>query len=254
MYSPDCYFVGEHLILEVYENFQLGYEPYTAFGEYSGSLRRPPISDGAEHCYRARITGRIPGTSFSQYRGTGQRCIVKEPIDTHPGCPILVDLDGDGFHLAGIEDAMRFDLNADGAAEELAWTAEGEGDAFLCRDGNGNGTIDDGRELFSQETPLATGERAQVAYVALAELDRPELGGNSDGFVGGEDAAFHELCVWVDGNHDALSQPWEVSSLSEAGIVRLGYDFLESRHRDEHDNLFRYKSQGWLVGPGAGHT
>lgn len=250
-YDDDCYFVGEHLILEAHENFQMGYEPYAAIGTFSGSVRTTPIGDGAEHCYRARITGRIPGTSFSQYRGSIQRCVVREPIDTHPGCPILIDLDMNGFHLAGVEEAVSFDLNADGFAERLAWTAEGEGDGFLCRDRNGNGTIDDGRELFSQETLLATGERAQVAYAALAELDRPELGGNSDGFVGGEDAAFHELCVWVDGNHDAVSQPWEVSSLSEAGIVRLGVDFRESRHRDAHDNLFRYMSQGWIVGPGG---
>jgi hypothetical protein len=53
---------------------------------------------------------------------------------------------------------------------------------------------------------------------------------------------FHDLCVWVDRNHDGASQTGEVYTLDQAGIVSLGYNYRTLRLVDPYGNLFRYIS------------
>ena len=131
-------------------------------------------------------------------------------------------------------------------------TAPGVRNAFLCLDRNHDGAINDGRELFGQVTPLANGQPAKIGYIALAELDQPAHGGNGDGFIGPEDAGYRDLCVWIDANHDGVSQPGEIMTLPEAGVVGLAYDYVETRRQeDSYGNLFRYKSKAWGATPQA---
>lgn len=40
-------------------------------------------------------------------------------------CPVLLDLDLDGFHLSGPDPAVRFDIDADGTPDQIAWTRAG---------------------------------------------------------------------------------------------------------------------------------
>jgi hypothetical protein len=62
--------------------------------------------------------------------------------------PLIVDTARDGYRLTSVENGVRFDLNADGVAEQVAWTGRDSDDAFLALDRNGNGRIDSGAELF----------------------------------------------------------------------------------------------------------
>jgi hypothetical protein len=162
-------------------------------------------------------------------------------------CPLLLDLDRNNFHLAGLDDAVLFDIDADGENEAIAWTQADQQDAFLCLDRNGNGRIDDGSELFGNHTPLRLiDSTAPNGYIALAELDAPSLGGTTDGFIDANDEVYGELCVWIDSNHNGISEAEELSSLAAAGVTRIGLSHSASRRTDQHGNELRYLGDAWI--------
>ncbi len=51
------------------------------------------------------------------------------------------------------------------------------------------------------------------------------------------------LRLWRDANHNGMSESGELHSLPSAGIERIGVEFRESRRRDAHGNVFRYRSK-----------
>ena len=161
------------------------------------------------------------------------------------GCPVVLDLDGDGFHFAGRGDPVAFDLDTDGAPESMTWTSAGEGDAFLVLDRNGDGAVNDGAELFGTSTPLADGGIAPNGYFALAEFDEAFLGGDGDQWISGSDLGYWQLQLWVDYNHNGLSEPEELQTLPEAGVSRIGLRYMRSERRDRHGNYLRFAGRAW---------
>jgi hypothetical protein len=174
------------------------------------------------------------------------RCYDKTPPTD---CPVLVDLDTNGFHLEGLSGAVLFDLNASGVPKYYSWTRAHGRDAFLCRDLDGNGHIENGQELFGTATVLLNGAKARHGYEALEELDLFSQGGNEDGRLTADDSSFQQLCVWADENHNGISDPGEVLSLEAAGVMELSYDFHETRRRDAYGNEFRYHATVTLKNP-----
>lgn len=178
-----------------------------------------------------------------------------EPEPTSPGgsnggSPIIIDLDRDQFHLTGLEDPVVFDIDADGDLEILSWTAAGTLDAFLVLDRNGNGSVDSGAELFGNYTPLLDGSTAANGYIPLAEFDLAAVGGNENGFIDPDDVIYQELRLWVDWNHDGLSEPGEFLTLADAGLIRIALQYRTSHRQDQHGNRFWYISRAWLVAGG----
>ena len=86
--------------------------------------------------------------------------------------PLTFDLDGDGLETVGIDpnNPILFDHDADGIRTASGWVSAD--DAFLVLDRDGNGTIDDGTELFGNSTPLDAGGTAVDGFDALARRDR----------------------------------------------------------------------------------
>jgi len=83
--------------------------------------------------------------------------------------PVAVDLDWDGVESVSREDGVYFDLNNDGVKEKTGWVASDDG--LLVMDRNDNGEIDNGGELFGDQTRFNDGTIAESGFEALSELD-----------------------------------------------------------------------------------
>jgi hypothetical protein len=151
--------------------------------------------------------------------------------------PILIDT-GRGraqYHLTSAENGVVFDIAANGEPVKIAWTRPDSDVAFLVLDRNGNRQIDNGLELFGSSTRLADGRRASNGFAALSEFDS-----NADDRIDATDAVFSRLRLWLDRNHNGVSEPRELESLRDNGIVSIGTSYTESSRYDQYGNWFRY--------------
>jgi len=168
-----------------------------------------------------------------------------------PECtsPLVVDLGGDGFSFGGPESAVAFDLLRAGVPLRLQWVTPDGNDAFLVQDLNDNGIGDDGAELFGNGTRLYFHSLglAPNGFVALAQYDDPELGGNDDGFISPADLVWRRLSLWLDADANGICDPAEMMALPHTLITRLETIPSEHRHYDAHGNHLRYRAQ-LLVG------
>ena len=150
--------------------------------------------------------------------------------------PIVLDLTGEGIELSPPEEGVQFDLNADGNPVYTGWV-KGANNAFLVRDVNHNGKIDDGSELFGTATLLKNGKRAANGFEALKDLDL-----NHDGVLNASDPAWRDLRLWFDRNQDGVSQPSELESLQAYGIQSLNLNYIELLEMDDYGNQTRERS------------
>ncbi|TPK32407.1 DUF5801 repeats-in-toxin domain-containing protein, partial [Mesorhizobium sp. B2-5-3] len=125
--------------------------------------------------------------------------------------PIILDLNHNGFAFSDLSHGVQFDINGDGAKDQIAWNTSNDG--MLAVDLNHDGKIDDGTELF---TPSFGGGKFASGAAALASLD-----GNHDGVIDHNDAAFSSLLIWKDANTNGASDAGELSHLADNGIVSI---------------------------------
>ena len=165
----------------------------------------------------------------------------------YPNCPLIVDTARDGYKLTSVDNGVRFDLNADGVAEQVAWTRRDSDDAFLALDRNGNGQIDDGSELFGNHTP-ARPDSPEITtpngFEALKFIESSAYGPSArNGVIDARDGAFSRLVLWRDLNHNGLSEPGELQPVSESGLEAINTEYKNSKRVDKNGNEFRQRSR-----------
>lgn len=149
--------------------------------------------------------------------------------------PIAIDLDGNGVKTVSHADGVSFDFDGDGNVETAGWIDRGDG--LLAMDRNGNGTIDNGGELFGQNSRLANGDSAQDGFQALAELDS-----NGDGVINASDEAWAKLVVWQDANQDGVSAQDELFTLDSLGISEISLSTQRGSGADAAGNVHALQS------------
>jgi hypothetical protein len=152
--------------------------------------------------------------------------------DAHKVDPLVINFSGNAAQLT--DQRFSFDLNADGNNEDISFV---QGGGFLALDRNGDGKINDGKELFGP----ATGN-------GFAELQMLDDDGNN--WIDENDAAYQRLLVLSKDNSgkDVLA----TLKQSNVGALYLGNVNSPFDIKDAQNNLqAKVVSSGvWLAEDG----
>lgn len=143
------------------------------------------------------------------------------------GTPIIIDTDGKGFHLTSVTDGVDFDFFGQGPLQ-VSWTAPGSTNGFLALPAS-DGLVHSAHELFGDVDGYPNG------FAKLAQYDS-----FSDGKIDSRDDIWPRLRVWIDANHDGVSQPEELHTLDEIGVRSISLQYVLSGYVDEYGNRFRF--------------
>jgi len=176
------------------------------------------------------------------YAGEGTYC---DPYTSSCWTPIIVDINGDGFDMTGLIDGVNFDGFGHRTRIRTSWTRAGSDDAWLVFDRNGNGTIDDGTELFSSAAPQPPVPAPSIrnGFNALVQLDKTANVGNGDGVLDVRDTIFGSLQLWQDVNHNGISETSELHSLPELGLDSIDMKYKLSKYKDAYGNTFKFRAR-----------
>ena len=147
-------------------------------------------------------------------------CLVSsgawQTYTTSCNTPLVLAFGGERVEFTRASGA--FDLVGARASVDTDWVSAAT--PWLALDLDGDGAIDDGREIFGSMTVLPDGSRAKNGFEALAALDA-----DGDGRITARDPAFARLLVWRDTDQDRTSSARELESAGDAGLVSidLGY-------------------------------
>lgn len=163
--------------------------------------------------------------------------------------PVVVSLDGSLFPMTSADRGVRFDFYKNSKPVQVSWTAAGSKIGWLAMDRNGDGAITSGWELFSNVTPQSGDPGERLGFKALSVFDQVRYGGDGDGWIDAGDEVFSRLRVWVDRNHDGMSQSGELLTMAEAGIKAISARYEPDNWTDSFGN--RFQSRARILWTGA---
>jgi len=150
---------------------------------------------------------------------------------------ISVDPKLDSVKLTSPAAGVLFDINADGDLEQVAWTEQGAAVALLALDVDGDGRITSGTELFGSFSSPRAGNGPDALLETFRATGAPVSGAVEHGHT-----LYEQLLLWVDQNHNGISEEWELRPLKQV-FTAIGLGFVKHDRVDEHGNLFRFL--GW---------
>lgn len=142
----------------------------------------------------------------------------KTPVD-----PLILDLNGDGVKLTNyIDGPVLFDIDNDGGSlEQTGWVSNADG--IVVHDLNNDGKINNISEALSEYYNGVAGSNGvngtkpfANGFAALKSLDS-----NGDNQFTSADAAWNNLRVWVDANHDGKTDAGELKTFASLGITSI---------------------------------
>lgn len=213
--------------------------PVSGAGEYFYILEGPAEPG---NCYSTMLNAQADPVGLGSYSetwyGPETRCATSGGDDgeghfhEEGGSPIVINLASGGpWVFADASDPVSFDLEADGVPERWTWTATGSRIAFLALDRNGNGRIDNGRELFGDQDGDVNG------FEALRNYDN-----SRDGQITESDAVWPYLLLWIDANHNGVSETDELEGVMRSGLEALRLDYHWTAREDRSANSLRYQA------------
>ncbi|MDH6168920.1 subtilisin-like proprotein convertase family protein/subtilisin family serine protease [Variovorax boronicumulans] len=140
-----------------------------------------------------------------------------------PADPLVLDLNGDGVKLTDYGTSpVLFDADNDGGSlEQTGWVSAQDG--IVVHDLNGDGKINNIRETLSEYYNGVAGSNGVAGtkpyangFAALKSLDS-----NGDNQFTAKDAAWNNLRVWVDANHDGKTDAGELKTFASLGISAI---------------------------------
>jgi hypothetical protein len=84
---------------------------------------------------------------------------------------------------------------------------------------------------------LPNGARAANGFIALAQYDD-----NHDGYITRADAVWGSLLIWIDQNHNGISEPNELYSLDAFNITSIHLNYVSVMEVDAYGNQTRDRS------------
>lgn len=134
--------------------------------------------------------------------------------------PLVINFTGNPAELS--DQKFLFDLDGDGRKDEISYLGKGNG--FLALDKNGDGVINDGKELF--------GTGSGNGFADLAAYDE-----DGNGWIDEDDSVFKLLKIWTK-NEDGED---ELIGIAEAGLGAIclnsiSTDFSLNSMEDNHTN------------------
>ena len=111
------------------------------------------------------------GISLSEKETIDKKNVERDVFLQEDFCsPLILDINNNGTSSTGLGNSQTyFDMDGDGFKERTAWVEQGDG--LLVLDRNGNGSIDNGTELFGNFTPLSSGNSANDGFEALLQYN-----------------------------------------------------------------------------------
>lgn len=150
---------------------------------------------------------------------------------------ISVDPKLDSVRLTSPAAGVTFDIDGDGALEQVAWTEPGAAVALLAIDRDGDGRITTGAELFGSFSAHRVGNGPNALIETFKATGAPLSGAVQHGHT-----LYEQLLLWVDENHNGISEESELRPLKQV-FTAIGLGFVKQQRLDQHGNLFRHL--GW---------